>query len=166
MSKTCLKWPLKKEHQKLFFNTDYRLMQVKSIAECSNGSILQYFRPSLSYHFPLRSWFCLFLSGCLRQVLLYPSYYILLWDKEIPPEDQNNSSETRLCQEVNFHLTNEYVLICAQALQRLHNVGLDARKPVFRGLGTAKAQTTLRNHAVWSAPLLFTYWKVLYLDWL
>ena len=25
-------------------------MQVKSIAECSKGSILQYFRPSLSYH--------------------------------------------------------------------------------------------------------------------
>ena len=29
-------------------------MQVKSIAECSNGSILQYFRPSLSYHLSLR----------------------------------------------------------------------------------------------------------------
>ena len=23
---------------------------------------------------------------------------VLLWDKEIPPEDQNNSSETRLCR--------------------------------------------------------------------
>ena len=46
-------------------------MQVKSIAECSNGSILQYFRPSLSYHLSLRSLFCLFLSGRLRQVLLY-----------------------------------------------------------------------------------------------
>ena len=45
------------------FITDYRLMQVKSIAECSKGSILQYFRPSLSYHFPLRPLFCLFLSG-------------------------------------------------------------------------------------------------------
>ena len=31
---------------------------------------------------------------CL-QVKEYPSY-VLLWDKEIPPEDQNNSSETRL----------------------------------------------------------------------
>ena len=28
---------------------------------------------------------------------LNPSY-VLLWDKEIPPEDQNNSSETRLCR--------------------------------------------------------------------
>ena len=53
------------------FQTDYRLMQVKSIAECSNGSILQYFRPSLNYYLPLRSVFCLFLSGRLRQVLLY-----------------------------------------------------------------------------------------------
>ena len=33
---------------KLFFKANYRLMQVKSIAECSKGSILQYFRPSLT----------------------------------------------------------------------------------------------------------------------
>ena len=41
-SKTCLKWPLKKD-QKFVFKTNYRLMQAKSIAECSKGSILQYF---------------------------------------------------------------------------------------------------------------------------
>ena len=46
-------------------------MQVKCIAECSPWSILQYFQPSLSYCFPLRPLFCLFLSGRLRQVLLY-----------------------------------------------------------------------------------------------
>ena len=46
-------------------------MQVKSIAECSKGSILQYFQPSLSLYLPLTSLFCLFLSGRLRQVLLY-----------------------------------------------------------------------------------------------
>ena len=60
---------------KLVFKTDLRLMQVKSIAECSNGSILQYFRPSLSYLLSLRSLFCLFLSGHLRQVLLYMTMY-------------------------------------------------------------------------------------------
>ena len=32
-SKTCLKRPLKKITPKLVFNTDYRLMQVKSITE-------------------------------------------------------------------------------------------------------------------------------------
>ena len=32
---------------------------------------MQYFRPSLSYHLSLRSLFCLFLSGRLRQVLRY-----------------------------------------------------------------------------------------------
>ena len=47
------------------------LMQVKSIAECSKGSILQYFRPSLSYHLSLRSLFCLFLSDRFTQILLY-----------------------------------------------------------------------------------------------
>ena len=34
-------------------------------------SILQYFRPSLSYDLSLRPLFCLFLSSRLRQVLLY-----------------------------------------------------------------------------------------------
>ena len=56
--------------RKLVFKTDYRLMQVKSIAECSKGSILQYFRPSLSYYLSIRSLFCLFLSGRFTQVLL------------------------------------------------------------------------------------------------
>ena len=37
-SKTCVK-----KSAKLFFKTNYRLMQVKNIAECSKGSILQYF---------------------------------------------------------------------------------------------------------------------------
>ena len=39
--------------QKLVFKTNYCLMQVKSIAECSKGSILQYFQPLLSYNFVL-----------------------------------------------------------------------------------------------------------------
>ena len=51
-------------------------MQVKSIAECSNGRILQYFWPSLLYHWWLKSLFCLFLSGHLRQVLLYVIHVI------------------------------------------------------------------------------------------
>ena len=59
-----------KKDQILGFQTDYCLMQVKSIAECSSGSILQYFGPSLSYHLSLRPLFCLFFSGSLRQVLL------------------------------------------------------------------------------------------------
>ena len=46
-------------------------MQVISLAECSMGSILQYFQPALSYYLSLRSLFCLFLSDPLRQVLLY-----------------------------------------------------------------------------------------------
>ena len=70
-SKTCVKIPLSKAPKIGFKNwPNYHLMQVKSIAECSKGSILQYFRPSLSYHLSLRSLFCLFLSGHLRQVLL------------------------------------------------------------------------------------------------
>ena len=52
--------PVKNGHfqkdKKLVFKINYRLMQIK-------GSILQYFRPLLSYHLSLRSLFCLFLSG-------------------------------------------------------------------------------------------------------
>ena len=44
--------------RKLVYKTNYRLMQVKSIAECSKGSILQYFLPSLSYQLSLRPLFC------------------------------------------------------------------------------------------------------------
>ena len=68
-SRTCLKRPLS-ERPKTGFKTNYRLTQVKSIAECSPWSIIQSFRPSLSYHLSLRSLFCLILSCHLRQVLL------------------------------------------------------------------------------------------------
>ena len=85
-SKTCVN-DHSQTDRKLIFKTNYRLMQVKSIAECSHyrlmqvkriaecsqGSILQYFRPSLSYHLSLRSLFCLFLSGRFAQVLPYLS---------------------------------------------------------------------------------------------
>ena len=54
----------------MVFNTNLRLMQVKSFAECSKGSILQYFRPFLRYQLSLRSLFCLFLSDHSTQVLL------------------------------------------------------------------------------------------------
>ena len=64
-SKTCVK------DLKLVFKTNCPLMQVKSIAECSKGSILQYFRSSLSYHLSPRSLLCLFVSGSFIQVLLY-----------------------------------------------------------------------------------------------
>ena len=70
-----------KRRPKLVFNTYYRLMQVKSIAECSNAS--------LSYHLSLRSVFCLFLSGRLRQVLLFSLFEIL---KKIDPSLVFNSS--------------------------------------------------------------------------
>ena len=69
-SKTCVKRPLSKRPI-IGFQDQIRLMQVKSIAECSKGSILQYFRPSLSYNMSLRPLFCLFLSGRFTQILLY-----------------------------------------------------------------------------------------------
>ena len=40
------------------------LMKVKSIAECSKGSILQYFWPALSDNWYWKQILVLFLSGC------------------------------------------------------------------------------------------------------
>ena len=73
--KTCV---YNSHSQKLVFKT----MQVKSIAKCSKGSILQFFYPSLSYHLSLRVLFCLFvylfclfLSVHFTQVLMYCKQY-------------------------------------------------------------------------------------------
>ena len=53
-SKTCVKQPLSKRTKNCFSRLiNYRLMLVKSIAECSKGSILQYVRPSFSYNLSL-----------------------------------------------------------------------------------------------------------------
>ena len=65
-SKTCLKRPLKKK-TKIGFEDQLLLNAGQKYCK---GSILQYFQPSLCYHLSLRSLFCLFLSGRLRQVLL------------------------------------------------------------------------------------------------
>ena len=60
-----------KKNRNMFIVADLvSLMQVKGTAECSKGSMLQYFRPSLSYHLSSRSLFCLVLSGRFTQVLL------------------------------------------------------------------------------------------------
>ena len=69
-SKTCLKRPLKTKSK---FGFQYRLSLNAGQKYCRmlQESILHYFRPSLSYHLSLRNLFCLFLSGCLRRVLLY-----------------------------------------------------------------------------------------------
>ena len=40
----------------------------------------------------------------------------------------------------------------------------DVRKPVFRGLRTTKVQISLCILTVWSAPLLFSFQKVAYLN--
>ena len=47
------------------------LMKVKSIAECSKGSILQYFWPALSNNWSWKPSFRLFESSRFTQVLLY-----------------------------------------------------------------------------------------------
>ena len=67
-SKTCVKWPLSKR-QNIGFQDQVSLNAGQSIAECSSGSILHYFQPSLSYHLSLSIFECHFIL-----VLLYFAY--------------------------------------------------------------------------------------------
>ena len=62
-SKTCVKRPLSKRLQ-IGFQDQLSLNAGQKV----KGSILQYIRPSLSYHLSLRSMFCLFLSDRFTQV--------------------------------------------------------------------------------------------------
>ena len=61
---------LKIDKTKVVMEND-SLMEVKSIAECSSWSILQYFWPALSDNWYWKPFFVFFLSGGLTQVLLY-----------------------------------------------------------------------------------------------
>ena len=66
-SKPCVKGPLSKG-QKIGFQYQVSLNAGQKYCK---GSILQCFRPALSYHLSLRSLFCLFSSGRFTTVLLY-----------------------------------------------------------------------------------------------
>ena len=71
-SKTCVKPPLSKR-RKIGFQDQLSLNAGQKYCRMLQGnpwSILQYFRPSLSYHLSLRSLFCLFLSGRFTQLCL------------------------------------------------------------------------------------------------
>ena len=69
-SKTCVKGPLSKR-PKIGFQDHLSLNADQKYCRCSEGSILQYVRPSLNYDLSLRSLFCLFLSGRFTQVCIY-----------------------------------------------------------------------------------------------
>ena len=65
--------PVLSGHSKKKIGFQYQLLLNAGQKYCRmlQESILQYFCPSLSYRLSLRPLFCLFLSGCLRQVVLY-----------------------------------------------------------------------------------------------
>ena len=80
-SETYVKQPLSKIDKTKILMTNGSLMKVESgrftqflLYVPPLKSILQYVRPSLSYHLLLRSLFCLFISGRFTQVLLFVKY--------------------------------------------------------------------------------------------
>ena len=74
-----------KKKTKICFQDRLLLNAGQKYCRMLQESILQYFRPSLSYHLSLRSLICLFLSGCLRQVLLYicPHFQTKIYPNQI-----------------------------------------------------------------------------------
>ena len=70
-------------------------MQVKSIAECSKGSILQHFRPSLNYHLPSRlvlSFFEWPLKTGFTVCIIFQYWSFSLYDSLIPYLQVNSPS--------------------------------------------------------------------------
>ena len=88
-SKTCLKRPLKTT--KIGFQDQISHNEGQNYCRMLQESILQYFRPSLSYHLSLRPLFCLFLNGSFRQDLLYLHSHDLL------------------CLFISFHLNTVWI---------------------------------------------------------
>ena len=66
-SKTCVKRPLSK-YQNWFPRPIIAECRSKVLQNAPRGAICKYFRPSISYHLSLRSFFCPFLSGRFTQV--------------------------------------------------------------------------------------------------
>ena len=82
--------------QKMAFQDNYRLMQVISIAECSKGNILQYFRPSISYQLSLRP-FILFIFEL--------SFYLGFTVFRLTHDTMKNRHRTRTPTQQQEHYT-------------------------------------------------------------
>ena len=109
-SKTYVKRPLSKR-LKIGFQYQLWLNAGQSIAECSKGSILQYFQPSLSYHLSLRSLFCLFYTGftvnvCTKYLISWPKHRI----EDLPePNDKITLSNQEQTTSINTQLINQLI---------------------------------------------------------
>ena len=92
-------------------------------------SILQYFQPSLSYHLSLRPLFCLFLSGGLRQVLLYMDHTVrkLVFVVCVQQRHRQAWKSTKSDQE----LAMIHCLERMRAMCNIQNFPLELRKYIF-----------------------------------
>ena len=68
------------------------LMKVESIAECSPSSILQYFWPALIDNWFKKQFLVFFLSGRLRQVLLY-IYFLYVFQSLLNQRSDTHSPQ-------------------------------------------------------------------------
>ena len=92
-----------KRRPKIGFQDRLSLNAGQKYCRMLKQSILQYFRPSLSYHLSLRPLICLFLSGCLRQVLLYLVTYLTIGKNCSIVPFQNTETEVITCVTTNLN---------------------------------------------------------------
>ena len=116
-----------KRRPKLVFKTGFRLMQVKSIAECSPWSILQYFGPSLSHLLSIRFLFCLSIfewppktGFTVHKNDLFPVLISVLRDKDVYLINEpcmklytKYSSLKRMLFIKKYVLSVSYCMVCA-----------------------------------------------------
>ena len=79
------------------------------------------------------------------------------------PHQDEWRNDHRLAQKVWLY-TNGHQFPSPQLTPTRYEIDLVVTNPVFGGLQTTKAQTSLRIRADWSVHLLFAYWKVSYLN--
>ena len=91
----------------------------------------------------------------LAQVSTIAKCVSLMWARSLCPRSR---SQLPLHHLVGFSNNSSSIL----PVNVRHEMCLVIRKPVFGGLRTTKAQTSLHIRAVWSAPLLFAFLKARY----
>ena len=97
-------------------------------------SILQYFRPSLSYHFPLRPLFCLFIEWSLKTgfTVQHHSHFAALITKGVlchhpyTVTEHTKAGQHRPSSETPF----ECRLVCAFVVRKPSKTGFLASRPI------------------------------------
>ena len=149
-SKTCLKGPLKK-NTKIGFQYPLSLNAGRKYCRMLQESILQYFRPSLSYHLSLRPLFCLFLSGHLRQILLY------MYNKACLKRPLKKNTKIGFQYPVSPNAGRKYCRMLQESIQQYFRLSLIyhlSLRPLFCLFLSGRLRQVLEHQNWFSIPII------------